>query len=273
MADEWSLPVSVDEMYGDWDYEAAVEVLGRSLDPRPSTSLFDTIGSLGIAEGDTVLDIGGREGLHSLVMAERFGVKAVSVDPVEANIRRGRAMVADHQYGHMVDLRIGSIEHIPAGDDEFRLILSRDMMGHVADVGRALTECARVLRPDGRMVIHEVFATALIEPEELQRLCADVATHEDRMFPTGFEAAAASSGFEVESMDPVGSEWAEASQEAGTAAPYLLQVARLRRAKEQLEQELGVTTYRVMYGNALWSIYQLIGKLESRIYVLRLVAR
>jgi hypothetical protein len=28
----------------------------------------------------------------------------------------------------------------------------------------------------------------------------------------------------------------------------------------------------VMYGNALWSIYQLIGKLESRVYVLRRAA-
>jgi len=51
MVEEWPDVVSVDEMYGDWDYEAAVEVLGRSLDPRPSMSLFDTIGAGSSAKG------------------------------------------------------------------------------------------------------------------------------------------------------------------------------------------------------------------------------
>ena len=76
-------------------------------------------------------------------------------------------------------------------------------------------------------------------------------------------------GFAIEHLDRVGSEWVEASQEAGTAPNYLLQVSRLRRARAGLIEELGEVPYRVMYGNALWSIYQLLGKLESRVYVLR----
>jgi len=32
MVDEWSRAVSVEEMYGEWDYEAAVEVLGKSIE-------------------------------------------------------------------------------------------------------------------------------------------------------------------------------------------------------------------------------------------------
>jgi hypothetical protein len=67
----------------------------------------------------------------------------------------------------------------------------------------------------------------------------------------------------------VGSEWHEASQEAGTAPNYLLQVSRLRRAQDALIDEIGEVAYRVVYGNALWSINQILGKLESRVYVLR----
>jgi SAM-dependent methyltransferase len=272
MVDEWSRAVSVEEMYGEWDYEAAVDVLGKSLEPRPSTSLFDTIGSLGIDGENRVLDIGGRDGRDALVMAERFGCRAVSVDPVEANIERGIEKVAEHEFGHLVDVRPGSIEHIPAGDGEFDLVLSRDMLGHIEDIGRAMVECARVLRPSGWMVVHEVFATPLLQPEELRSLCADIATYPERMFVAGFETAVQSVGFEIESLDLVGSEWVEASQEAATVPNYLLQVSRLRRAKARLVQELGEAPYRTMYGNALWSIYQLIGKLESRVYVLRLSA-
>jgi ubiquinone/menaquinone biosynthesis C-methylase UbiE len=269
MVDQWSEPVTVDEMYGEWDYEAAVEVLSRTLDPRPSTSLFDTIESLGIDESGAVLDIGGREGGHALLMAEHFGCRALSVDPVQANIDRGLENVAQHPSGPLVELRRGSIEQIPAEDGAFDLVLSRDMLGHIEDLVLALTECARVLTPNGVMVVHEVFATPTLGHEELMSLCAHVATYPERMAVAGFEAAAQSTGFEIENLEVIGSEWAEASQEAGTAPNYLLQISRLRRAKERLVDELGEVPYRAMYGNALWSIYQLIGKLESRVYVLR----
>jgi SAM-dependent methyltransferase len=283
MDDMWTDPVSVEAMYGDWglgsttaegageddDYEAAVEILARSLDPRPSTSLFDTIESVGIGNGHTVLDIGGRDGRHALDMAERFGCRAVAVDPVEANIERGRSLVADHEFGHLVELRTGFIEQIPAEDGECDLVLSRDMLGHIGDPAPALAECHRVLRPNGAMVVHEVFATPLLEPEEERRLCADIATYPERLSVTGFESDVRAAGFMIESLDLIGSEWSEASQESGKAPNYLLQVSRLRRARERLLEELGEVPYRVMYGNALWSIYQLIGKLESRVYVLR----
>jgi SAM-dependent methyltransferase len=143
------------------------------------------------------------------------------------------------------------------------------MLGHVEDLNRAFAECARVLSPDGVMVVHEVFATPLLEPQEKQMLCADVATFPERMSVRRFEAAVDAGGFSVESLDLIGSEWVEASQEAGTAPNYMLQISRLRRAKEQLVDELGEIPYRVLYGNALWSIYQMLGKLESRVYVLR----
>ena len=257
-------------MYGDWDYPSAVETLERSLKPRSSASFVDTLASLDLGADHVVLDIGGREGSHCLEIAERFGSRGVSVDPVSANIERGRELVAGHEYGHLVELRLGSIEQIPADDGVFDLVQSRDMLGHVEDLGVALAECSRVLVPNGRMVIHEVFATPLLEPDEQRRLCADTATYPERLSVAGFEAGVADAGFVVESLDLIGSEWSEAAQEADTANNYVLQVSRLRRAKDELVAELGEVPYRAMYGNALWSIYQMIGKLESRVYVLRL---
>jgi cyclopropane fatty-acyl-phospholipid synthase-like methyltransferase len=269
MSASWSKPVTVEEMYGDWDYDAAVAALDRSLSPRPGTALFDVVGSIGVGPDDVVLDIGGREGQHALVMAERFGCRVVSVDPVRENNDRGAELVAAHDHGHMVELRLGSIEQIPADDGAFQLVFSRDMLGHIEDLAVALTECRRVLDPGGRMVIFEVFATPLLYPEEAQQLCEDGAMVPERLSATDFESTVAATGFAVESVEILGSEFVEASQEAGTAPNYLLQVSRLRRAKQQLLDELGEVAYRAMYTNALWSIYRLIGKLESRIYILR----
>ncbi|MCP4967270.1 MAG: methyltransferase domain-containing protein [bacterium] len=230
---------------------------------------MDTLASLALGPDHVVLDIGGREGRDCLEIAKRFGARGVSVDPVAANIERGREIAASHEYGHLVELRLGSIEQIPADDGVFDLVLSRDMLGHIEDLGVALTECARVLVPQGRMVIHEVFATPLLEPDEQRRLCEDIATYPERLSVAVFEAGVAEAGFSVESLDLIGSEWSEAGQEADTAKNYVLQVSRLRRAKDELVAELGEVPYRVMYGNALWSVYQMIGKLESRVYVLR----
>lgn len=269
MNDEWAYPVTVEEMYGEWDYGAAVEALDRSLSPRRGTSLFDTVASVGVGDQDTLLDIGGREGQDALAMAERFGCRAVCVDPVAANLERGADLVAQHDSAHLVELRLGSIEHIPAADGEFTMIYSRDMLGHVNDLGRALAECARVLRPNGHMVIHEVFGTALLEPQEKALVCDYTATVPERLSVPVFETTVAAGAFSIESVDVVGSEFTEFNQEAGKVPNYLLQVSRLRRAKDQLVAELGEVPYRVMYGNALWSIYRLIGKLETRVYVLR----
>jgi len=269
IVDGWSDSLSVNQMYGDWDYEAAVAVLDRSLGPRSRTSLYDTVGSLGVGASDVVLDIGGRDARHSLAMAERLGCRVMAVDPVEANIERGARAVGEHEYGHLVEVRLGSIEQIPAEDAAFDLVFSRDMLSHVEHVEQAFAECARVLTATGFMVIHQVFATPLLEPREAQRIYADLAVVPERMSISGFEDAVEPAGFSIETVDVIGTEWAEASEEEGAAANYLLHAARLRRAKPELVDELGEVPYRAMYSNALWSIYQMIGKLEARVYVLR----
>lgn len=269
MVDNWFTALTVEEMYGDWDYEMAVGLLDRSLNPRRATAIFDTVASLGIGSDDAVLDIGGRDGSHGLVMAERFGCRVVSVDPAPANIEKGIKTLAEHEYGHLVDLRFGAIERIPAADGVFDLVFSRDMMSHVAGLSEGLAECKRVLVPGGPMVVHAVFATELMEPREAERLYAAVAAVPDRMSSASFEESVDLAGFSVESLDLVGSEWYEASQEAGLAANYALQLSRLRRAKTEMLDELGEFAYRSMYANALWGVYMLIGKLETRLYVLR----
>ena len=268
MIDSWSKPITVEEMYGEWDYEAAVELLERSLHPRSSSSIFDTVDSLGVGAEDVVLDIGGRDGRHALLMAERVGCRVVCVDPAPANIEAGIEAIAAHDHGHLVDVRSGAMEQIPAGAGEFNLVFSRDMMNHVADLDGGLAECRRVLVPGGHVVVHAVFATEHMEPGEAERLYAESAVVPERMSSAGFEEAAESTGFTIESLDVIGSEWYEASQENGLAPNYALQISRLRRAKSELIEEIGEFAYRSMYGNALWGNYILIGKLETRLYVL-----
>ncbi len=265
-------PITVDQMYGDWGItrEQRDEALNRSRDPRSNDSLYETFAGLGPTSGTVVLDIGARDARHALGLAEQFGCRVVAVEPVADNVANAAAAIADHQSGHLVEVRQGSMEDIPAADGEFDAIWSRDMLVHVADVDSALAECHRVLAPGGRMVLHQTFETDLMEPAEAARIYADLAVVPERMSIAGFESAAVRAGFTIAAVDRVRSEWREAWEEdgSGRTCSSLLHAARLLRCRDELLAELGEIGYRVELGNALWGVYQMIGKLEPRVYVL-----
>jgi len=52
-----------------------------------------------------------------------------------------------------LDVVIGSVTDIPFADDTFDLVCSFKVLAHVPDIGRALSEIARVTRPGGQMVL------------------------------------------------------------------------------------------------------------------------
>lgn len=274
MTDEWTDPLTVEQMYGEWgvEWDDAMALTDRSLDPRPRTSIYDTLVNLRLGADHTVLDIGGRDASDALALVERFGCRVVVVDPVQLNIDDAQEAVTGHAEGQSVEALVGSINHIPVGDDTVDVVFSRDMLTHVADLDGALSECRRVLRPGGSMVIHQVFGTAMLEPIERDRICADLASVPERLDVGLFEDSVRLAGFEITALDRVGSEWLESLLEGEDGEKRLLRAARMRRAKDDLVAEVGVVPFRVMQANNLWTIYRMIGKLEERVYTLRLVS-
>lgn len=263
--------ITLEEMYSRGGAEAVDRALDRSYQPRRGDLAFTLLADLDIGPGDAVLDIGGREASHSLAMAEAFGCRAVSVDPVDSNNDRARAAVAEHPAGSRVSIRPGVMEDIPGSDGEFALVFSRDMFFHVVDADQALAEAHRVLKPGGHLLVYQTFATDLLEPGESARLYADLVVAPQRMETDDFEKRALSAGFTIEMIDVIGPESREAFEEDGVnlTSRQLLYAARLLRNSAVLRAELGESEYRVELSNALWGVYQMIGKLEPRIYLLR----
>lgn len=262
--------IDVEQMYGDWPIsEDEVEaILDRSLSPRGATSLFDTVAALGIGPDDVVLDIGARDARHSLTLVEQFGCEVVAVDPVTRHVEEARRATREH--GDRIDVRHGRIEVLPVDDDSVDVIFCRDVLSHVADLATALSECHRVQVAGGHMVIYQTFATDRMESTEASTIYESLAVAPESMDPLRLEAEATRSGFSVVSKDVIGSEWREAWEEDGSrrTSRQLLHAARLMRGRDELMAELGETPYRVELANALWGIYQMIGKLEPRVYVL-----
>jgi SAM-dependent methyltransferase len=105
--------------------------------------------------GDTVLDVGSGLGLLTLSALDRIGdgwVIAVdsSVGALEELLRLAHAANANG-----IMYLVGDAEVLPLPDASIDAAVLRSVLVHVADVGAAVGELARVLRPAGRLSLRE----------------------------------------------------------------------------------------------------------------------
>jgi SAM-dependent methyltransferase len=69
-------------------------------------------------------------------------VHAIDISPRMVELTRNRG----------VDAQVADIEALPFGDAEFDCVFAGWVLYHAPDLDRAIAECARVLRPGGRLV-------------------------------------------------------------------------------------------------------------------------
>jgi D-aspartate ligase len=110
------------------------------------------IGELGSPDMTRVLEVGGGAGLMSVDLAER-GYSVTSIDTVAAmnedTIRLARERgVAEHVRTVRAD-----VHELPFDDVSFDLVVALGVLPWLHDPGQALSEMARVLRPNGYMLI------------------------------------------------------------------------------------------------------------------------
>ncbi len=102
-------------------------------------------------EGLRVLDIGCGGGLLSEPMT-RLGFSVTGVDASERNI--GVARVHADRAGLDIDYRVATAEHLlETKEPPFDLILNMEVIEHVAEPKAYLSDCSRLLRPGGLMIV------------------------------------------------------------------------------------------------------------------------
>jgi ubiquinone/menaquinone biosynthesis C-methylase UbiE len=248
--------------------------LERSLNPRSSDMLYEVAGELGISARHTVLDAGSGLGIYTCGLASRFRCHVVGLEIARNNLAESNARAYQAGLTELVTFQEGNIQAMPFHDATFDFIWCRDMLVHVRDLRQAFAEFARALKPGGSVIIHNTFATGLMEPAEAQRLYEPLDIVAANMSPTYFEESFKAAGLEVVSSESIGSEWLEHTEEQSRRfSKELLQIARMRRQKETVIADFGQGAYEVMLAVNLWHIYLLLGKLSSTIYTLRKIRR
>ncbi len=109
-------------------------------DPRSLTPL----------DGLTLLDVGCGGGLISEPLA-RMGATVTGIDASEKNIGTARAHAARGDLE--IDYRCTTAEDLQAAGDTFDIVLSLEVVEHVADVDLFLDSCTALVRDGGAMVL------------------------------------------------------------------------------------------------------------------------
>jgi SAM-dependent methyltransferase len=100
-----------------------------------------------VRPGDRVLDLGCGSGWFTAELA-RVGAAPVGVEVAEAAVQRARGKHPD------LDFRLAPIDGpLPLEDGSFEVVWASEVMEHVADTARWLSEVRRVLVPGGRLLV------------------------------------------------------------------------------------------------------------------------
>ena len=261
------------------EFDAALD---ESLRPRGPEMLYDLVAEFGLAPGSRAVDVGCGEGEHTERLATRFGFDVLGVDPVPRHVEltgeraasgtRERAASGTGERaasGIRVRAVLGSVERLPVGDGTTDLIWCRDVLVHVSDLDLAYAEFRRVLRPGGRALIYQMYATDLLEPREAAAVFATMGVVPASADPRTTERAIAAAGLRVDACLELGPEWGEfAAENGGDPGRKLLNAARLRRDPARYIARFGAEAYEIMLGDSRWHVYRMLGKLSPRVYLL-----
>jgi SAM-dependent methyltransferase len=115
--------------------------------------LFETVKEFGPKR---VLEVGCGAGAMAQRVRDELDTELVAVDSSERMVELTRE--------RGIEAYVADVQELPFGDAEFDCVFAGWLLYHVLDRERAISECARVLKPGGR------FATATLADENMSDL-------------------------------------------------------------------------------------------------------
>jgi SAM-dependent methyltransferase len=262
---------AVSRVYGPetWD---VYELLDQTLDPRGPEWMMALAAEL-LTEDSVVVDVGCRDASHLIELVRATGARGVGIDPLDRFVERALTAVAEAGLDGRIQLVQGVMHDIPWPDGSFDVVWCRDVIEIVEPLEPAIAEVARVLQPDGHLLIFTVVATDRLQAMDAALLAQNLAVVPANLVEEKVEAAFSRAGLAVTRKEVIGTEWREHEEErTRPASRDLLRLARLRRQRDRIVKDAGEDIYRHIESNLHWLVFQFLGKLVPTVYVLRKTA-
>jgi ubiquinone/menaquinone biosynthesis C-methylase UbiE/DNA-binding transcriptional ArsR family regulator len=145
-------------------FDSVAGRLGRNYVPGKSwKSLAEAL--LRLVPPVTVADLGAGEGSFALLLSQR-AVRVIAVDTSARMIEVGRAE-AQRNGVKNIDYRLGDMEELPIASAEVDVVFFSQSLHHALHPQRALEEAARILTPNGRIVILDLARHRFEEAREV----------------------------------------------------------------------------------------------------------
>ena len=171
-----------------WDERSPLNVLHGSMTPGRFGYFREVLSSHrgGRIAGRRALDVGCGGGFLAEEFA-RLGFDVVGVDPSAVSLEAARRHAAASSL--KIDYRAGTGEQLPVEDCVFDVVYCCDVLEHVTDLDRVVSEAARVLKPGGRYLfdtVNRTVASKLVAIKVAQEWpltrIIDTPLHDWRMF-------------------------------------------------------------------------------------------
>ena len=121
-----------------------------------------------IDSGETLLDLGCGAGIDSILAAQRTGPtgRVIALDFLPEMLERTKTAAAEAGLAN-VDPVEGDIEAIPLADGSIDHVISNGVINLAPRKARVLAECARVLRPGGKLTVADLTVAEEELPTEI----------------------------------------------------------------------------------------------------------
>jgi len=135
---------------------------------RRLTSLMAEAGQIG--PGQQVLDVGCGTGAPACHLASTYGARVTGISTSGVGVRAATDRAAAAALAGRVTFLVGDGMSNGFADGSFDRVWAQESSHLMRDRGRLVAECARVLRPGGRLVLCDIVLRREMPFEEVRRL-------------------------------------------------------------------------------------------------------
>lgn len=160
----------------------------------------------GIDGSTRVLDVCSGIGGPARYLASRLGCRVTGLDITAS--RHESAVRLTHLVGldRLVDFQLGNALDMPFEDGSFDVVIGEEAFCHVPDKPRLIRECARVVKPGGRLAFTDILKCEGLGAEVAARLCREM-TFQSLESLDGYRTLLEGNGCCVIRADDLGRAW------------------------------------------------------------------